>query len=76
MPLDHVHFFHIPHLDLCARDMGPQFTRNLLGQLRVNDWNFNYWVFEEPDSDNSLFEDPFDRTAASIYQGPGARYAS
>ena len=70
VPLDHVHFFHIPHLDLWARDMGPQFTRNLLGQLRVNDWNFNYWGFEEPDSENSLFEDPFDRTAAALIRVP------
>ena len=41
VPLDHVHFFHIPHLDLWARDMGPQFTRSRAGQLRVNDWNFD-----------------------------------
>ncbi len=70
VPLDHVHFFHIPHLDLWARDMGPQFTRNPLGQLRVTDWNFNYWGYEEPGSDNSLFEESFDRTAAARIRVP------
>jgi agmatine deiminase len=50
VPLDHVRFFHLPHGDLWARDMGPQFTRSAPGQLRVNDWNFSYWGFEEPDS--------------------------
>lgn len=64
-PLSHVHFFHIEHLDIWARDMGPPFTRNRSGRLRINDWNFNYWGNEEPDSDNSTFEESFDRTAAS-----------
>ena len=41
VPLDHVHFFHIEHGDIWARDMGPQFTRSRSGRLRINDWNFN-----------------------------------
>src|SRR5262245_42164034 len=67
---DHVHFFHIEHLDIWARDMGPQFTRNRSGQLRINDWNFNYWGYEEPDSDNSAFEESVDRTIAGIIGVP------
>ncbi len=70
VPLDHVHFFHIPHLDLWARDMGPQFVRNRLGQLRVTDWNFSYWGYEEPGSDNSTFEESFDRIAAALLRVP------
>jgi agmatine deiminase len=70
VPLGHVDFFHIPHLDLWARDMGPQFTRNLLGQLRVNDWNFSYWGYEDVDSESSVFEESFDRTAASLISVP------
>ena len=62
--LDHVRFFRIPHLDLWVRDMGPQFTRNRSGQLRINDWNFSFWGYEAPDSDNSTFEEPFDRRVA------------
>jgi agmatine deiminase len=65
VPLDHVHFFHIPHGDLWARDMGPQFVRSRVGNLAVTDWNFNYWGYEEPDSERSLFDEPFDRDAAS-----------
>jgi agmatine deiminase len=70
VPLDHVHFLHLPHLDLWARDMGPQFTRSRLGALRVTDWNFNYWGYEEPGSDNSLFEESFDRAAAALMEVP------
>ena len=68
--LDHVHFFRIPHLDIWARDMGPQFTRNATGQLRVNDWNFNFWGYEEPDSFNSTFDEPFDRRVARMLRVP------
>src|SRR5262245_53363206 len=39
VPLNHVHFYHLEHGDLWARDMGPQFTRSRSGQLRINDWN-------------------------------------
>lgn len=70
VPLDHVHFFHIEHLDIWARDMGPQFTRNRAGRLRINDWNFNYWGNEEPESDNSTFEELFDRSAATTINVP------
>ena len=70
VPLDHVHFFHIEHGDIWARDTGPQFTRSRSGQLRVNDWNFNYWGNEEPDSDFSTFDEPFDRTAAQAIGVP------
>ena len=70
VPLDHVHFFRIEHLDLWARDMGPQFTRSRSGRLRINDWNFNYWGYEEPDSFNSSFEEVFDRTIAPIIKVP------
>ncbi len=70
VPLDHVHFFHLEHLDLWARDMGPQFIRSLAGQLRVTDWNFNYWGYEEPDSPNSSFDEPFDRNAAGLFNIP------
>ncbi len=70
VPLDHVHFFRIPHLDLWARDMGPQFTRSRAGLLRVNDWNFNFWGYEEPDSFNSTFEEPFDRRVARLLKVP------
>ena len=64
VPLDHVHFFHLPHGDIWARDMGPQFTRRA-GRLRINDWNFNMWGHEEPDSELSTADEPFDRTAAT-----------
>jgi agmatine deiminase len=70
VPLEHVHFFHIPHGDIWARDTGPQFTRSVNGRLRINDWNFNMWGHEEPDSDLSLFEEPFDRTVASLIDVP------
>jgi agmatine deiminase len=70
VPLDHVHFFRIEHLDIWARDMGPQFTRSRSGQLRINDWNFNYWGYEEPDSFNSAFEEMFDRAVAPLIQVP------
>ncbi|MGH9903722.1 MAG: agmatine deiminase family protein, partial [Pyrinomonadaceae bacterium] len=70
VPLGHVHFFHIPHLDIWARDMGPQFTRSRAGRLRINDWNFNYWGNEEPDSFNSTFEESIDRAVASAIDVP------
>ncbi|HEU4390724.1 MAG TPA: agmatine deiminase family protein, partial [Blastocatellia bacterium] len=70
VPLDHVHFFQLEHADIWARDMGPQFTRSLSGKLRINDWNFNMWGAEEPDSDNSTFSEPFDRTVASVIKVP------
>jgi agmatine deiminase len=70
VPLDHVHFFQIEHLDIWARDMGPQFTRNRSGKLRINDWNFNYWGNEDPESFNSAFEEKFDRTVAPIIKVP------
>jgi agmatine deiminase len=69
-PLDHVHFFQIEHLDIWARDMGPQFTRSRSGRLRINDWNFNYWGNEEPESFNSTFEEGIDRTIASVIKVP------
>ena len=70
VPLAHVHFFHIEHGDIWARDMGPQFTRNSSGKLRVNDWNFNMWGYEEPESDLSTLEEPVDRTVADIIDVP------
>ena len=70
VPLDHVHFFQIEHLDIWARDMGPQFTRSRSGKLRINDWSFDYWGNEDSDSPNSLFDEPFDRTVASILEVP------
>lgn len=70
VPLGHVHFYRLEHLDIWARDMGPQFTRNRQGQLRINDWNFSYWGNEEPDSDNSTFEEAFDRAAAEAIDVP------
>jgi len=70
VPLDHVHFFQIEHGDIWARDMGPQFTRGRSGNLRINDWNFSFWGYEEPDSELSLFDEPFDRTVASIIKIP------
>jgi agmatine deiminase len=70
VPLAHVHFFQIEHLDIWARDMGPQFTRSRSGQLRINDWHFNYWGNEEPESDNSTFEESFDRIVAPIIGVP------
>jgi agmatine/peptidylarginine deiminase len=62
--LDHVRFFRIPHLDLWVRDMGPQFTRNRNGRLRINDWNFSFWGYEAPESFSSTLEEPFDREVA------------
>jgi agmatine deiminase len=70
VPLDHVHFFQIEHLDIWARDMGPQFTRSRAGRLRINDWHFNYWGNEEPESDNSTFEESFDRAVAPVIGVP------
>jgi agmatine deiminase len=70
VPLDHVHFFHIEHADIWARDMGPQFTRSVSGRLRITDWNFNMWGAEEPDSDNSTFSESFDRSIASAIRVP------
>jgi agmatine deiminase len=70
VPLGHVHFFRLEHGDLWARDMGPQFTRSSSGKLRVNDWNFSMWGHEEPDSDNSTFEESFDRRVASTIHVP------
>ncbi len=70
VPLNHVHFYHLEHGDLWARDMGPQFTRSRSGRLRINDWNFNMWGYEEPDSDFSLFDEDFDRTVASTIRVP------
>ncbi len=64
--LDHVHFFHVEHGDIWARDMGPQFTRNSSGKLRVNDWNFNMWGYEEPESELSTLEEAVDRNVADI----------
>ena len=69
-PLEHVHFFHIEHGDIWARDMGPQFTRDSAGNLRVNDWNFNMWGYEEPESDLSSLEEPVDRTVADLIGVP------
>ena len=70
VPLAHVHFFHIAHGDIWARDMGPQFTRNHAGNLRINDWNFNMWGYEEPESDLSSLEEPVDRTVAETIDVP------
>ena len=42
-----------------------------LGDLRVTDWNFNYWGYEEPGQpDSSLFDEPFDRDAAALIGVP------
>jgi agmatine deiminase len=70
VPLEHVHFFQFEHLDIWARDMGPQFTRSRSGELRINDWNFSYWGNEEPESFNSTFEESVDRTIASLIGVP------
>ena len=70
VPLSHVHFFHIEHGDIWARDMGPQFTRDSSGNLRVNDWNFNMWGYEEPDSELSTLEEAVDRAVARAIDVP------
>lgn len=70
VPLAHVHFHQLEHGDIWARDMGPQFTRSASGRLRINDWNFNMWGNEEPESDASTFDEPFDRTVASVIGVP------
>lgn len=70
VPLNHVRFHRLEHGDLWARDMGPQFTRSRSGRLRINDWNFNMWGHEEPDSEASLFDEDFDRLVASTIRVP------
>lgn len=70
VPLSHVHFFHIEHGDIWARDMGPQFTRDSSGNLRINDWNFNMWGYEEPDSEFSTLEESVDRAVARAIDVP------
>lgn len=70
VPLGHVHFFHLEHGDIWARDTGPQFSRSSSGKLRINDWNFNMWGHEEPDSDLSTFDEPFDRAVAEVIDVP------
>jgi agmatine deiminase len=45
--------------------MGPQFTRSTSGELRINDWNFNYWGNEEPGGEYSVPEEAFDRDIAA-----------
>jgi len=70
VPLEHVTFFHIPHDDIWARDMGPQFTRHRSGSLRINDWGFNMWGAEEPDSKASVFSEAFDRAVATALDVP------
>ena len=70
VPLGHVTFLHLEHDDIWARDMGPQFTRSRSGSLRVNDWNFNMWGAEEPDSDASRSSEAFDRSVASLIRVP------
>src|SRR5262249_50289679 len=68
--LGHVHFFQIEYLDIWARDTGPQLTRSRSGQQRINDWSFNYWRNEEPDSPNSTFEESIDHAIASAINVP------
>jgi Porphyromonas-type peptidyl-arginine deiminase len=68
--LDHVHFFRLAHLDIWARDTGPQFTRSLTGNLRVTDWSFNFWGYEDPGSFNSRFDEDFDRRVARTLKVP------
>jgi agmatine deiminase len=70
VPLGHVHFVHLPHGDIWARDMGPQFTRNRDDELRITDWNFNMWGHESPDSDASTFEESFDRRVGVRFRIP------
>jgi agmatine deiminase len=64
VPLDRVRAHAIPHNDVWIRDMGPIFLTDGKGGLKIADFKFNMWGYEEVTSDNSLAEEKVDRLVA------------
>lgn len=58
--LNHVHILEIPSDDAWARDVGPTFVSNNMGDIRAVNWRFNAWggdydgLYSSWDLDNSV----------------------
>ncbi len=64
VPYEHVRFHSVPHGDIWMRDMGPIFLRGSRRNLRIADFKFNVWGYEDPNSDGSRLEERVDRLIA------------
>ncbi len=65
VPHQHVRFHAIPHADIWMRDMGPIFLRGNHGNLKIADFKFNVWGYEDPGSEGSRQEERIDRVIAA-----------
>ena len=64
VPQSHVTFRIIPHGDIWLRDMGPIFLKSNMGNLKIADFQFNTWGYENSSSTNSRLEEKVDRLVA------------
>lgn len=64
--LSNVNFRHIPHNDIWIRDTGPVFLKSERNrELKIADFNFNVWGYEDASSEGSQAEEQVDRLIAA-----------
>lgn len=73
IPYDHVRFRLIPREDIWIRDMGPIFLKNGQGKLKIADFGFNTWGYENQTSEYSMIAERVDRLVARELELPVIR---
>lgn len=70
IPHDHVRFRLIPRGDIWIRDMGPIFLKNGKGEMKIADFGFNSWGYDNQASMYSMLAERVDRLVARALELP------
>lgn len=72
-PCDHVRFRLIPRGDIWIRDMGPIFLKNGKGEMKIADFGFNSWGYDNQTSEYAMQAERVDRLVARALELPVIR---
>lgn len=73
LPAARIRLHVIPHTDIWVRDMGPIFLKNGKGRLKIADFGFNGWSYDEQTSASSMTDESVDRLVARGMKLPVVR---